>query len=67
LLVLALVGPASARVITVKVEGVVNSVNVGGRFALDGSVGVGSAMKGFRIYDRALSTEEIQQLYQDGL
>ncbi|MBA7685055.1 hypothetical protein ES703_93470 [subsurface metagenome] len=43
--------PALATIITVEVEGVVNSVGVGGRFALDGSVDVGSVMTGSATYD----------------
>ena len=43
--------PVSATIITVEVEGVVNSVSVGGRFALDGSVSVGSVMTGITTYD----------------
>jgi len=48
---LAIVAPASATIITVEVEGVVDSVSVGGRFALDGSVSVGSTMAGTFVYD----------------
>ena len=48
---LVIVAPASATILTVEVEGVVDSVSVGGRFALDGSVGVGSAMTAFWTYD----------------
>ncbi|MHC4571614.1 MAG: right-handed parallel beta-helix repeat-containing protein [Planctomycetota bacterium] len=50
-LVLALLGPASARVITVEVEGVVNYFGTGGGLALDGSVSIGSAMTGYCTYD----------------
>ncbi|MBA7647400.1 hypothetical protein ES703_55172 [subsurface metagenome] len=51
LLVLTLAGSVSARVITVKVEGVVNYFNTQGGFALDGSVGLGSVMTGSCSYD----------------
>ena len=51
LLVLALAGSVSARVITVEVEGVVTHINTGGGFALDGSVIIGSEMTGFTTYD----------------
>ena len=51
LVILVIVTPASATIITVEVEGVVNSVSVGGRFALDGSVDVGSIMTGSTTYD----------------
>ena len=43
--------PVSATIITVEVVGVVNLVSVGGRFALDGSVDVGSIMTGSTTYD----------------
>lgn len=43
--------PAWAAIITVEVEGTVNYFSTGGGFALDGSVGLGSTMTGFCIYD----------------
>jgi parallel beta-helix repeat protein len=61
LLVLAFVGSVSAKVITVEVEGVVNSVSVGGRFELDGSVNIGSAMTGTFVYDT-----DAQNIYSPG-
>ncbi len=63
LLVLALVGPASARVITVEVEGVVDIVNTQGGFAFDGSVNIGTAMTGYCIYDT--DTPDEYPMYED--
>jgi hypothetical protein len=40
-----------ADIITVEVEGVVNTVGVDGRFELDGSVNIGSVMTGTFVYD----------------
>ena len=48
---LVILAPASAEVVTAEVEGIVNSVSVVGRFALDGSVSVGSTMAGTFLYD----------------
>ena len=43
--------PTWAEIVRVDFQGVVDSVETGGRFALDGSVDVGSAMTGFYTYD----------------
>lgn len=48
---LAFVSSASARVLTAKVTGVVDSVSTEGGFALDSSISAGSVMTGFCIYD----------------
>jgi len=50
--------PASAEVVTVEVEGVVNSVYTGGALVLDGSVDTGSLMTGSCIYDTDTPDEE---------
>lgn len=52
---LVVVAPVWATLITVEVEGVVDSVSVGGRFTLDGSVDVGSVMAGTFVYDTETS------------
>ncbi|MHC4418206.1 MAG: hypothetical protein ACYSU6_06425, partial [Planctomycetota bacterium] len=44
-------GRASGAIITVEVEGIVDSIGTEGGFGLDGSVGVGSVMSGFCVYD----------------
>jgi hypothetical protein len=48
---LVILAPASATIITVEVEGAVNSVTTDGGLALDGSVNISSVMTGYCIYD----------------
>ena len=48
---LVIVAPALAEVVTVEVEGVVDSIGTDGGFALDGSVSVGSTMSGYCTYE----------------
>jgi len=48
---LVIVAPVWATIITVEVEGIVDSITTDGGFALDGSVDVDSPMTGFCTYD----------------
>ncbi len=52
------VRPAFGAIVTVEIEGVVDSVRLGGGMGLDGSVAIGSAMKGTCIYD-SLTPDEV--------
>ena len=50
--------PASATIITVEVEGIVDSVTTDGGLTLDGSVGIDSVMTGFCSYDTEMPDQE---------
>gem|GEM_PF-5577029 len=53
--------PAFGAIVTVEIEGVVDSVRLGGGMALDGSVAVGSAMKGTCTYDTQTPDEKTSE------
>jgi len=48
---LVTLAPASAEIVTVEVEGVVNRIRTNGDFDLDGSININSIMNGFCVYD----------------
>ena len=58
---LVIVAPVWATILTVEVEGVVNSIGTDGGFALDGSVSFGTAMTGFCIYDSQTPDLELSE------
>jgi hypothetical protein len=47
-----------AVIITVQVTGIVDSVQTGGALALDGSIQIGSTMKGYALYDSEASDRD---------
>lgn len=63
-LVVSLGRPARATIITVEVEGVVDSISTDGGVTLDGSVSIGSTMNGYCTYDT--DTPDLAPIFEGG-